>query len=132
MGANGHTNRELGPDERRERRKLRREKQRAENIGRAQKMHVARLTAKLPERQKVELPKSAYVGCSGWFYWKWRGPFYPAELPTPAWFNQLCRALRYGRDKRILLFLADRGKCEDAGRVSQARKASCTRSRFVS
>ena len=23
-----------------------------------------------------------YVGCSGWFYWKWRGLFYPAGLPT--------------------------------------------------
>ena len=56
MRANAHTKRELGPDERRERRKLRREKQRANNIGRAQKMHVARLTAKLPDREKVDLP----------------------------------------------------------------------------
>lgn len=87
MDANGHTKRELGPDERRERRKLRREKQRADNIGRAQKMHAGRLAAKLPEREKVVLPKLVYVGCSGWFYWKWRGPFYPAELPNAAWFN---------------------------------------------
>ena len=78
MRANAQTKRELGPDERRERRKLRREKQRADNIGRAHKMHVARLTGKLPAREKVELPGLAYVGCSGWFYWKWRGPFYPA------------------------------------------------------
>ena len=55
MDANAHTKRELRPDERRARRKLRREKQRANNIGRAQKMHVARLTAKLPDREKVEI-----------------------------------------------------------------------------
>jgi uncharacterized protein YecE (DUF72 family) len=33
------------------------------------------------------LSSSAYVGCSGWFYWKWRGPFYPADLPTSGWFD---------------------------------------------
>ena len=26
------------------------------------------------------------VGCSGWFYWDWRGTFYPRELPTNRWF----------------------------------------------
>jgi uncharacterized protein YecE (DUF72 family) len=26
------------------------------------------------------------VGCSGWFYWHWRGGFYPAALPTRDWF----------------------------------------------
>ncbi len=34
----------------------------------------------------AELPNS-YVGCSGWFYWKWRGNFYPAEMSTSEWFN---------------------------------------------
>nr|WP_282595047.1 DUF72 domain-containing protein [Mesorhizobium amorphae] len=29
----------------------------------------------------------AYVGCSGWFYWKWRGQFYPTDLPTGEWFD---------------------------------------------
>jgi uncharacterized protein YecE (DUF72 family) len=28
-----------------------------------------------------------YVGCSGWFYWHWRGTFYPADLPTSRWFS---------------------------------------------
>jgi uncharacterized protein YecE (DUF72 family) len=28
-----------------------------------------------------------HVGCSGWFYWGWRGKFYPRELPTHRWFN---------------------------------------------
>jgi len=77
----------IGPDERRERRRLRREKQRAANIGRAQEMHLARLAATLPERQNTTLAGSSFVGCSGWFYWKWRGPFYPMELPTSEWFG---------------------------------------------
>lgn len=80
---------ELGPDERRERRKLRREKQRAENVGRADKMHAARLAATITDAQ-VTAPRSEpsdYVGCSGWFYWKWRGKFYPQEMPTGDWFG---------------------------------------------
>ena len=71
-------------EERRERRRLRREKQRHDNVGRAAKMHAARLKIKrdlqAPLRDTVLAP--AYVGCSGWFYWKWRGLFYPADLPT--------------------------------------------------
>jgi uncharacterized protein YecE (DUF72 family) len=27
------------------------------------------------------------VGCSGWFYWHWRGVFYPAEMSTKGWFE---------------------------------------------
>lgn len=82
---------EPGSDERRERRRLRREKQRVENTGRAEKMHAARLAATIPQGVKgVNIPgltASAYVGCSGWFYWKWRGQFYPEELPTGDWFS---------------------------------------------
>ena len=26
------------------------------------------------------------IGCSGWNYRHWRGPFYPSELPTKGWF----------------------------------------------
>lgn len=80
---------ELRPDERRERRRLRREKQRIENVGRAEKMHVSRLSGPVAERGHTVscLEASAYVGCSGWFYWKWRGQFYPTDLPTDKWFN---------------------------------------------
>jgi uncharacterized protein YecE (DUF72 family) len=79
---------QTGPDERRERRRLRREKQRTENIGRAEKMHAARVAGAIDERVKPScLVAPAYVGCSGWFYWKWRGLFYPEELPTGEWFN---------------------------------------------
>lgn len=63
--------RDVGPDERRERRKRRREKQRAENLGRAKKMHAARLAAvQRSELTSSPLEQSVYVGCSGWFYWK--------------------------------------------------------------
>ena len=79
--------REVKHDERRERRKLRREKQRGENAGRANKMHLARLEAATESGiAPLPLEQSVYVGCSGWFYWKWRGQFYPTVLPTAAWF----------------------------------------------
>jgi uncharacterized protein YecE (DUF72 family) len=81
---------ELTREERRLRRQARREKQRKDNIGRAAKMHAARLMmekdgsrARGPELQEEA---RIHVGCSGWFYWKWRGLFYPAELPTDKWF----------------------------------------------
>jgi uncharacterized protein YecE (DUF72 family) len=28
-----------------------------------------------------------HVGCSGWFYWHWRGRFYPEEGSTRDWFK---------------------------------------------
>ena len=65
---------ELTLEERRERRQLRRVKQREDNVKRAAKMHAARLkseanSAKLTPQHK----QSIFVGCSGWRYWKWRG-----------------------------------------------------------
>ena len=75
--------------ERREGRRLRRELQRKNNIGRAAKMHAARLAANNELGGNLEgghHHAAAYVGCSGWFYWKWSGSFYPAELPTAEWF----------------------------------------------
>jgi uncharacterized protein YecE (DUF72 family) len=29
----------------------------------------------------------AHVGCSGWFYWHWRGIFYPDTKRTDGWFK---------------------------------------------
>ena len=79
---------ELSLEERRERRRLRREKQRGENLERAEKMHIARMAAApKPKDPGLPLSSSAYVGCSGWFYWKWRGPFYPIDMPTGHWFS---------------------------------------------
>jgi uncharacterized protein YecE (DUF72 family) len=28
---------------------------------------------------------------SGWFYWKWRGMFYPEDLPTGEWFKHYAK-----------------------------------------
>ena len=60
---------EMTPEERRERRRLRREKQREDNVKRAAKMHVAR--RKLDAKTAAALPElkqSVHVGCSGWRY----------------------------------------------------------------
>ena len=80
---------DLTREERRERRLLRREKQPKDNIGRAAKMHAARLQIETYEHGKsaAGLKASTYVGCSGWFYWKWRELFYPNDLPTGQWFR---------------------------------------------
>jgi uncharacterized protein YecE (DUF72 family) len=49
-------------------------------------MHAARLASEFaPKPRNEELPVHN-VGCSGWFYWHWRGAFYPQDLPTKGWF----------------------------------------------
>jgi hypothetical protein len=30
---------------------------------------------------------TVHIGCSGWFYWGWRGKFYPEQLRTDRWFG---------------------------------------------
>jgi uncharacterized protein YecE (DUF72 family) len=64
-----------------------RERQRAASYGRAEKMHKARLqhSAGLPVETLSD--RRFHVGCSGWFYWHWRGIFYPEEIPRDAWFR---------------------------------------------
>lgn len=32
-----------------------------------------------------------HIGCSGWFYWGWRGKFYPESCPTNRWFKHYTR-----------------------------------------
>jgi uncharacterized protein YecE (DUF72 family) len=79
-------------EERRLKREVRRSKQRQENVGRAARMHKARLAWEYETKRVTphfvdpSLPR-VNVGCSGWFYWHWRGDFYPANLPTAAWFT---------------------------------------------
>jgi uncharacterized protein YecE (DUF72 family) len=51
---------------------------------------------------------SVFVGCSGWFYWKWRGLFYPADLPTGEWFKHYAK--RLDSVEINVLFVADRRK----------------------
>jgi len=79
-------------EERRLKRAARREKQRQDNIGRAAQMHAARIEREesdgvQPGRDDNVHPGRFYIGCSGWFYWHWRGAFYPVELPTSGWFK---------------------------------------------
>lgn len=82
----------LTKEERRIKREARRKKQREANLGRAAKMHAARLIWKNDSKTSAIHPpawKQAefHVGCSGWFYWHWRGDFYPPDLPTKQWFS---------------------------------------------
>jgi len=72
-------------------REARRTEQRRQNAGRAAKMHASRLAA---EREIKPITQITWpglprinVGCSGWFYWHWRGKFYPNNLPTNRWFE---------------------------------------------
>lgn len=83
----------LTREERRAKREARRAAQRAANGSRAAKMHSARLawereadSATEGATLDVAIPE-VNVGCSGWFYWHWRGVVYPADLPTRDWFT---------------------------------------------
>jgi uncharacterized protein YecE (DUF72 family) len=71
----------------RERREQRRQKQREGNVGRAEKMHRARLEQPLPFNGQNAIHTDTHIGCSGWFYWDWRKKFYPAGMPTSEWFD---------------------------------------------
>jgi uncharacterized protein YecE (DUF72 family) len=78
-------------DERRAKREARRAKQRIENVGRAAKMHDVRLAwERAANRASPSTGRPSarefHVGCSGWFYWHWRGGFYAADMPTSDWF----------------------------------------------
>jgi uncharacterized protein YecE (DUF72 family) len=77
-------------EEWRERRRLRREKQRENNILRAAKMHKARLKMEGDSDSPAGLKASFYVGCSGWRYWKWRDSFYDG-VPQSEWFKHYSR-----------------------------------------
>ena len=77
---------DLTLEERRERRLLRREKQREDNVNRAAKMHAARPKTRPISQAPVAFKKAIHVGCSGWRYWKWRGSFY-ADVLQPEWFE---------------------------------------------
>jgi uncharacterized protein YecE (DUF72 family) len=83
---------ELTPEQRRERRQLRREKQRESNALRAAKMHAARLKMEVTGLTAAAEPRaSLFIGCSGWRYWDWRTSFY-AEVPQPNWFEHYAKA----------------------------------------
>jgi uncharacterized protein YecE (DUF72 family) len=82
-----------------EKREAKREKQRRENVGRALKMHELRLSSEhsqgRPKVTEKDAPQQRYhVGCSGWFYWHWRGKFYPETLPTKQWFGHYVKRFK--------------------------------------
>jgi len=82
---------------RRAKRQERRDKQRLANVGRAAKMRAVRLAyeAHRPAAQAAHRRKSRiHIGCSGWFYWHWRGIFYPKGLPTKRWFAHYAQHFR--------------------------------------
>jgi len=58
-------------------------------------MHEARLRfeaspVESPDVVRPSLP-TVHVGCSGWFYWHWKGGFYPADISTADWFAYYAR-----------------------------------------
>lgn len=82
-------------EQRRLSRMERREKQRAANGTRALKMRKARLAAgKAGGTVTPANPPAVNSGCSGWFYWHWRGQFYPQESATKDWFGYYASKLR--------------------------------------
>lgn len=77
---------------RQEKRAARRQKQRDANVGRAKKMRAARLLN--PILTEPSEPPLLNIGCSGWFYWHWRGTVYPENMPTKKWFPHYSTALK--------------------------------------
>jgi len=84
--------------ERRAKREARRAIQRRHNVGRAARMHACRIAAEQAARTDPDSPDLVLprinVGCSGWFYWHWRGGFYPTELATKSWFAHYSEAFK--------------------------------------
>jgi uncharacterized protein YecE (DUF72 family) len=72
---------------RRSKKAERRQKQREANGARALKMRGARLADNNEKMHNDENLPAVNVGCSGWFYWHWRGVFYPDDMPTKEWFS---------------------------------------------
>jgi hypothetical protein len=69
---------------RRARRAERRQKQRAANSNRAAKMHRLRLANPQAPADPIEdqMAGGVHIGCSGWYYWHWKGKFDPMDIPS--------------------------------------------------
>ena len=74
---------------RRAKRAERRQRQRDANVDRAAKMHEIRLAAQPAAKNPVADPLTGqvHIGCSGWYYWHWKGKFYPADVPSSQYFR---------------------------------------------
>jgi len=77
------------------RREQRRQKQRAENVGRAAKMHEARIAWERAGGKPVAFEPAAgvWVGCSGWYYWHWGEGFYKG-VERGKWFGHYASKFR--------------------------------------
>ena len=76
--------------QRRLKRAQRREKQRAENAQRALQMRKVRRAIEPVDSDSPLAPPPlpvVNVGCSGWYYWHWKGLFYPEDLAGHKWFS---------------------------------------------
>jgi uncharacterized protein YecE (DUF72 family) len=91
----------------RARREERRTRQRLESVQRAREMHAARLAFEqarpvspagagrsLVQPAGRSATMTAFVGCSGWFYWHWRDRFYPPGLAGSRWFQHYASTFR--------------------------------------
>lgn len=86
-------------EQRRLRREERRAKQRVENVQRAKKMHSERISGKhaphvRPTSTTASAQQEFHIGCSGWYYWHWRGSFYPDDTPSSRWFPHYASKFR--------------------------------------
>lgn len=80
--------------QRRARRDERRAKQRLENVQRAKTMHAVRASGAFEPAPRSSPAGQLHIGCSGWYYWHWKGQFYPAELPSSRWFDHYASKFR--------------------------------------
>jgi uncharacterized protein YecE (DUF72 family) len=73
---------------RRARRAERRQRQRDANVDRSAKMHQARIgDSQATYSTEDRLAGRIHIGCSGWYYWHWKGKFYPADIPSNQYFR---------------------------------------------
>ncbi|MBB4440205.1 uncharacterized protein YecE (DUF72 family) [Rhizobium leguminosarum] len=73
---------------RRARRAERRQRQRDANVDRAAKMRQVRLAdPQAIKSTEDRLAGRIHIGCSGWYYWHWKGKFYPADVPSSQYFS---------------------------------------------
>jgi uncharacterized protein YecE (DUF72 family) len=80
--------------QRRCRREERRAKQRLENVIRAAAMHAARISGAFGPVRSNPAVGQLHVGCSGWYYWHWKGQFYPEHLSSARWFDHYASKFR--------------------------------------
>lgn len=76
-------------EDRRARRAERRQKQRDANVGRAEQMHAIRIANGQSTNHSPafdQISGRIHIGCSGWYYWHWKGQFYPVDTPSNQWF----------------------------------------------